>query len=139
MIILDTNVLSELMRAEPNAQVTDWVAGHPASSMFSTFITEAEIRYGVALLPDGGRKDVLERAISGMFEEDLAGQILPFDGTAARAYAEIVVGRRKLGRPISQFDALIAAIARSRGAAVATRNNKDFEACGIDVINPWDA
>lgn len=127
------------MRGVPNAQVTDWVARHPASSLFSTFITEAEIRYGVALLPDGERKDVLERAISGMFEEDLAGQILPFDGTAARAYAEIVVGRRKLGRPISQFDALIAAIARSRGAAVATRNSKDFEACGIDVINPWDA
>jgi predicted nucleic acid-binding protein len=78
VIILDTNVLSELMRAKPNAKVVDWVASHPASSLFSTFITEAEIRYGVALVAGGKRKNALEQAVSGMFEEDLAGQILPF-------------------------------------------------------------
>ena len=107
--------------------------------LFTTFVTVAEIRYGLALLSEGARKNALRQAIEGMFEEDFSGRILPFDGSAARVYAGIAAGRRQLGRPVSQFDALIAAIARSRAAAVATRNSNDFEDCGIQVINPWNA
>lgn len=137
MIILDTNVLSELMKPTPQVHVVEWLARQPVSSLFTSFITEAEILYGLALLPEGARKNALQQAITGMFEEDFAGRILSFDGPSAQAYARIAAGRRQLGRPISQFDALIAAIALSRGAAVATRNSNDFEGCGIKVINPW--
>ncbi len=138
MIILDTNVLSELMKPDPLACVSHWVASQPVTSLFTTFVTEAEILYGLALLPDGARKAALTSAIEGMFEEDLAQRVLPFDGPAAHAYAKIAAHRRQLGQPISQFDALIAAIARSRGAIVATRNHRDFDNCGIQIINPWE-
>ena len=92
--------------------------------LFTTFVTVAEIRYGLALLSEGARKNALKQAIEGMFEEDFSGRILPFDGSAARVYAGIAAGCRQPGRPVSQFDALIAAIARSRAAAVATRNSR---------------
>jgi hypothetical protein len=138
VIILDTNVVSELMKPAPQTNVVKWLEEQPVLSLFTTFITEAEIFYGLALLPEGARKNALHQAIAGMFEEDFAGRVLPFDGPCAQVYARIAAGRRQLGRPISQFDALIAAIAQSRGAAVATRNSNDFEDCGIQVINPWN-
>ena len=138
MIVLDTNVLSELMRAEPSATVAAWVANRPASSLFTTAVTQAEILCGVALLPQGERRAALARAVVGMFEEDFVGRVLPFDAAAARAYADIAAERRRLGQPITQFDAQIAAIARSRGAAVATRNVADFADCGVSVLDPWD-
>ena len=137
MIVLDTNVLSELMRPAPDPAVERWLADQPAASVFISAITEAELRYGVALLPSGKRRSTIAAEIEGMLGEEFSGRILPFDSPAAVAFAEIAADRRQAGRPISQADAQIAAIARSRGAALATRNVSDFEGCGVEVVNPW--
>lgn len=137
MILLDTNILSELMRAAPEVAVEQWLADQPAASVFISAITEAELRYGLALMPVGRRRSTIAAEIEGMLGEDFRGRILPFDSPAAVAFAEIAADRRQAGRPISQADAQIAAIARSRGAALATRNVADFEGCGIEVVNPW--
>ena len=137
MIIVDTNVLSELMKREPMPVVEQWLAAQPPASLFTTAITKAEVLFGIALLPAGARRDALEEAVAAMFEEDFGSRVLPFDGAAAHDYAVIASHRRQAGKPLSQFDAQIAAIARSRGAAVATRNVSDFEHCGVDVHNPW--
>ena len=137
MILLDTNILSELMRPAPEAAVERWLAGQPPASVFISAITEAELRYGLALMPVGRRRSTIAAEIEGMLGEDFRGRILPFDSPAAVAFAEIAADRRQAGRPISQADAQIAAIARSRGAALATRNVADFEGCGIEVVNPW--
>lgn len=137
MFILDTNVISELMRAEPNTGVVEWVAARPASSLFVTTVTEAELRFGVALLPSGRRKTGLQQALEAMLREDFAQRILPFDRDAASAYADILAHRQQTGRPMAQFDAQIAAIARSRDAVVVTRNRGDFTDCGIAVVDPW--
>ncbi len=138
MIILDTNVLSELMRPEPSETVLSWVNDHPTSSLFLTTITQAEILYGLLIMPEGNRQDALLLYAMDMFEEEFFGRIMPFDNSAASYYAEIVASRRGEGRPISQMDAQIAAIARSRGARIATRNIPDFLNCGVDLINPWE-
>jgi predicted nucleic acid-binding protein len=137
MILLDTNILSELMRPTPEAAVEQWLAGQPAASIFISAITEAELRYGLALMPSGKRRSALAVEIENMLGEDFSGRILPFDSPAAVAFAEIAAERRQAGRPISQADAQIAAIARSRGAALATRNVPEFEGCGVEIINPW--
>jgi hypothetical protein len=137
VIILDTNVLSELMKAAPAASVTEWVARQPASRLFITAVTQAEILYGIGLFPKGRRRDSIATAAKAMFDEDFTGRILAFNSDAATAYADITVVRRNMGRPIAQFDAQIAAIARSTGAALATRNIDDFEGCEIELINPW--
>ena len=104
-----------------------------------TAVTEAEVRTGIALLPEGRRRRGLAEACERAFGSLFAGRVLPFDSDAARTYAEIAAARRVLGRPVSQADCQIAAIARSRGMAVATRNVRDFEDMGIDIFNPWDA
>lgn len=137
MIVLDTNVLSELLRPAPNAAVLAWLADQPRAALFTTTVIRAEILYGVRLLPEGARKQALLGATRAIFDEDFAGQVLSFDSDAADAYAEIAASRRSAGKPISQFDAMIAAVARSRGASLATRNVKDFVGCGIEVIDPW--
>jgi predicted nucleic acid-binding protein len=137
MIILDTNVLSEVMRPAPSGRVLKWLAKESAFSVFTTTIAMAEILYGIELLPKGRRRAALESAAEAMFEEDFAGRILPFDSDAARVFPKIAAARRASGRPITQFDGQIAAIARSRGAGIATRNTGDFEDCGIAVLNPW--
>ena len=137
MIILDTNVLSELMRARPNEAVVRWMSTRPASSLFTTTISEAEILHGVMLLPKGKRRDTLAVAAEAMFTEDFAGRVLPFGSEAARAYANIAVARRKSGLPISGFDLQIAAIAASTGGRLATRNVRDFEGSGLEVLDPW--
>ena len=139
MIILDTNVLSELMRPDPAQKVVAWVASQPTASLFTTSITQAEILLGLMLLPLGRRRRALEAAATSMFEEDFGGRILGFGTDAAPRYAQIASDRRRAGRPISRFDAQIAAIARLAGAALATRNLGDFEGCGLSVVNPWEA
>ena len=137
MILLDTNVLSELMRADPNPHVEQWLGSQPDASIFTSAITEAELRYGAALLPSGKRRSALTAEIEAMLRDDFGGRILPFDSLAAQVFAVLASERRQTGKPISQADAQIAAVARSRGAALATRNASDFEGCGIEVINPW--
>jgi predicted nucleic acid-binding protein len=137
MILLDTIVRSELMRPAPEKGVEQWLADQPDASVFISSITEAELRYGVALLPFGKRRSTLAVVIEDMLSEDFTGRILPFDSAAAVAFAEIASSRRQAGQPIAQADAQIAATARSRGAVLATRNTPDFEGCGLELINPW--
>lgn len=138
MIVLDTNVISELMRRAPNPRVLAWIAEQPMAGVFTTTLTRAEIFYGLALLPAGRRREELLAAARPMFDIDLAGRVLPFDVDAAFVYPEIAAGRKQQGNPISQIDAQIAAIVRSRGARLATRNVRDFADCGITVVDPWD-
>jgi toxin FitB len=138
MILLDTNVLSELMRPVPSAAVESWMSDQPVAGIFISAITEAELRYGLALLPDGQRQRRLVAQAEAMLAEDFAGRILPFDSPAASAYARIAAARRLAGRPISQADAQIAAVAASRGASLATRNVADFVDCGVEVVDPWN-
>jgi toxin FitB len=137
VIVLDTNVISEVMRASPSTQVLRWMADQRGTGLFTTAIAQAEILYGIQLLPEGKRRVALEAAAAAMFEEDFAGRILPFDSDAAQVFPGIAIARRERGRSVSQFDAQIAAIARSRRAAIATRNVADFEDCGLEVLNPW--
>lgn len=136
-VLLDTNVLSELLRAAPHPAVVAWVAAQPVESVFVSCITEAEMRLGARLLPTGKRRQALERAVAAMFAEDFAGRIRPFDTVAVPGYVEIVAKRRAAGRPISQFDAQIAAIALCRNDRLATRNLSDFAGCGISLVDPW--
>lgn len=137
MIVLDTNVLSEALKPLPSVTVLHWLGAQEPASVFTTTITQAEILYGIETLPPGKRRVRLLAAVEKMFAAEFAGRILPFDEDAARAFAGIVAARDSAGRPISQFDAMIAAIARSHRAAVATRNIADFQHCGINVVNPW--
>lgn len=139
MIILDTNVLSECLRPSPNQDVLAWLSVQPRARLFTTTVVESEIRYGVRLLPDGARKSALTQAVCAIFDEDFSGRVLGFDRDAAMAYAEIASVRKLAGRPITQFDAMIAAVALATGSVLATRNIKDFEGCGIDLINPWQS
>ena len=139
MIVLDTTVVSELMRPSPNPAVERWVAARPAASLFFSAVGEAELRYGVAILAAGRRRDALASAVEAMLRDDFAGRVLPFDSAAARAYAEIAARCRAAGRPVAQADGQIAAIARSRGMALATRNVRDFEEMGINLLDPWAA
>ena len=138
MIVADTNVISELMRAEPSPVVRAWVAAHSRHELRITAITVAEILYGIERLPDGKRKVTLREAaleVFGRFIED----VLAFDVAAATVYPEIVDRRDRLGTPISGYDAQIAAICRTHDARLATRNDKDFAGVGIELVNPWDA
>jgi predicted nucleic acid-binding protein len=135
--LLDTNVLSELLRVDPAPGVLDWFAAQPTDTLFVSAVTQAEMMLGARLLPSGKRRSALEDAVRAMFDEDFEGRILPFDSASVSAYVDIVSARRAAGRPISQFDAQIASIARQHGARLATRNVDDFEGCGIAVVNPW--
>jgi predicted nucleic acid-binding protein len=137
MIVLDTNVISELLRPAPAKQVEAWLSAQNGATVYFTAVGEAELRHGVAILSAGRRRTALSKAIEGILEEDFRDRILPFDRAAASAYAAIAAGRRAAGRPISQFDCQIAAITRAHEAAVATRNTGDYEGCGIEVIDPW--
>ena len=139
MIVLDTNVLSELMRKAPEPRVVSWVDRFSASDVLVTAVTAAELMYGVARLPEGRRKRDLRTKVEGLLTEDFENQILPFDAPAATHYAEIVASREHAGRPISMADAQIAAICRNWNAGLATRNVDDFVDTGVDAVNPWDA
>ncbi|UZE18704.1 type II toxin-antitoxin system VapC family toxin [Pseudomonas sp. B21-054] len=138
MIVLDTNVISEFMRAEPNATVLAWVDSQPAMDLVICAITVAEILHGIARLPFGKRKQKLESHAMAMFEEDFVDRILPFDAHAAVEYAALVASCEAKGRAAGMADAQIAAICRAHGALIATRNTKDFKFPGVEVINPWN-
>lgn len=137
MILLDTNVLSELMRAKPDPQVLAWVDAQPASQLVICSITVAEILYGIARMPDGKRKQGLLGTASAMFDEDFAGSILPFDADAAVHYAELAAESEARGRVVDMADAQIAAIARLHDAVIATRNIRHFELLGVELVDPW--
>jgi toxin FitB len=137
MIVLDTNVVSEVLRAAPDPSVLNWLSSQPRASLFTTTVTRGEILYGIRLLADGKRRRGMWDAARKIFDADFADQVLNFDADAADLFADIAASRRTAGKPISQFDAMIVAMARSRGASLATRNIKDFDDCGVDVIDPW--
>lgn len=136
MIVLDTNVLSEVMKGSPHAAVKRWMVAQVAARLVTTAVCEAEMLYGIAILPAGRRRTALHAAVEKIFGE-FAGRILPFDSAAARAFADIAAERRRAGRPIGESDGQIAAIARVHGAAVATRDVDDFAGCGVHVLSPW--
>ncbi|MGI8697284.1 MAG: type II toxin-antitoxin system VapC family toxin [Mycobacteriales bacterium] len=136
MIVVDTNVTSELMRPSPSPAVAAWVRAHSPAELYATSITLAEIGYGIERLPNGRRKALLRTAAADVFTV-FAKHLLAFDATAAAQYAGIVTHRERAGAPIDGFDAQIAAICRAHGAAVATRNGTDFRETGIAVIDPW--
>ncbi len=137
MFLIDTNVISELMWATPAPSVLSWFSTQDPSTLYLSAVTEAELRTGIAILPAGQRREGLRAALDATIAEDFEGRILPFDTDAAKTYAEIASMRRAAGRPIADADCQIAAIARAGGATVATRNLRDFEGCGVDLVNPW--
>ena len=137
MFLLDTNVVSELLRPSPESVVENWVGSHRATDLYFSTIGEAELLYGIAILPNGRRRSMLASAVNAILREDFAHRILPFDSDAAREYASIAATRRSAGRPVEPTDCQIAAVARSRAMAVATRNVRDFEGLGIEVVDPW--
>ena len=137
MVVIDTNVVSELMRPTPALAVMAWFSRQDSADLYLTAVSEAELRAGAAILPSVRRRDRLAAEVDAVVREDFAGRVLPFDSAAARAYAAIATSRRSVDRPILEADCQIAAIARARDAAVATRNAVDFEHCGIAVIDPW--
>jgi predicted nucleic acid-binding protein len=137
VITLDTNVISELARQVPDPGVLSWLDSLDVADVATTAVTAAELRYGVARLPDSHRKRELTAVIRGILTEDFQGRVLPFDERASVRYAEIVADRERVGRSIGVADAQIAAICRDLGAILATRNTADFEETGIELINPW--
>ena len=139
MIILDTNVLSALMRKAPEGAVVDWLDRQPADSVWLSSITVFETRFGLALLPRGRRRNALERAFETVLTDDFANRVLDFDAVAAAAAAQLAADRQKAGRTVDLRDTLIAGIALARRATIATRNTKHFEGLDVSVISPWDA
>ena len=137
MFLLDTNVVSELLRPSPDAGVETWVGDLQATDLYFSAIGEAELRYGVAMLPTGRRQAALLSAIDAILREDFVNRILPFDSHAAREFAYIAAARRSAGRTVAPSDCQIAAIARSRDMTVVTRNVRHFAHMDIEVVNPW--
>ena len=138
MIILDTNVISELTRAVPEPRVIAWLDSLPAEETAITAITAAELRYGVRRLPAGRRKNELSEAVHALITADFHGRVEPFDVLAAAQYADVVAERERAGLPISMPDAQIAAICRVLAATLATRNTSDFTNTGVELIDPWE-
>jgi hypothetical protein len=139
VIVLDTNVISEAMRPAPDAAVMAWLRAQPLSEIATTAVSLAEIDYGLCRMPPGRRRKDLEARLRTFLARGFDDRILPFDAAAAGLYGSIVTSRQAMGRPIDAFDAMIAAIARSRMAAIVTRNVADFEGCGVTVLDPWRA
>jgi predicted nucleic acid-binding protein len=138
MILLDTSILTEMLKAKPDPKVAAWLAAQPAGSVFVSTIAEAELRQAAMLLSQRRREEMM-RIVEGIFREDFAGRVLPFDSFAAAAYAQVIFDRRTAGKGIGQLDAMVAGIARSRGAKLATKNGKEgLEGCGVEVVNPWE-
>lgn len=139
MIVLDTNVLSELMRPDAEGQVLAWVDAQPVVDLTITSVTAAELRVGVALLPAGRRRSRIAAQVDALIDETFARAVLPFDTESAQHYAEIVARRTRAGTPITALDAQIAAVCRQYDATLATRNQRDFVDTGVPLIDPWTA
>ena len=139
MNLLDTNVVSELMRPQPDERVQRWLQAQPTELLATTAVTVAEIGAGIAVLPAGTRQRELRARWERLLVQGFGERLLPFDGAAARLYGELFGARRKAGRPAAAFDLQIAAIARSRDCRVVTRNVGDFAGLGVDLVNPWSA
>ena len=137
MVLLDTNVVSEMMRPEASPTVLKWFSRQHSQELYSSSVSLAEIFYGIQLLPGVKRRHELLAGAERMFAKVLAGHLFVFDEEAAHAFARIASTRRKAGKPIAAMDAQIAAIAHVHGATLATRNTADFEGCGIRLANPW--
>lgn len=138
MIILDTNVLSAVMRTTPDAAVIEWLDRQPSDSVWLTSITVFEARFGLALLQKGRRQAGLERAFDQVLSDDLANRVLDFDRAAAAAAAQLAATRQRAGRPVDLRDTLIAGIAQARRATIATRNTRHFDGLDVPVVNPWN-
>ena len=137
-VVLDTNVVSELMRGAPDPRVSSWVAGLRPTAVCTTAVTVAEVRFGIARLPAGRRRTLLGSTADDVFGA-FSARVLPFDAVAAGRYADVVIERELAGAPISGFDAQIAAICRAHGALLATRNPTDFDRLGLELVDPWGA
>lgn len=137
MIVLDTNVLSEIMRPAPEPKVVSWVDAVPTSEVAISAVTMAEILYGVGLMPEGRRRQRLMSIAEAIFAHDFDGRILPFDASAAVEYVAVVLQRQASGHPISMADAQIAAVCRAHECTLATRNTRDFAGAGLNLIDPW--
>jgi toxin FitB len=137
MILLDTNVVSEVMRERPDPTVRAWLRALPRRELWTASIVIAELPSGIDLMPAGRKQQTLREAVEAMIAEDFRGQVLKFDVSAARHYAQILASRKHMGRPMREMDALIAATAKSNHATLATRNLRDFENCGLQLVNPW--
>ena len=137
MIILDTNILSELMRSSPERKVVDWIVRHGAEGLRTTAVCQAEILAGIAVLPSGRRRRDLEQGASEIFSNVLRDKVLPFDSNAASHFGIVVARRRTAGLQSKPPDAMIAAVALAHGAVVATRNIADFTHCGVTLHDPW--
>jgi toxin FitB len=138
MFLVDTNILSAMVAPVVPQPIVAWLAGTPRRFIGTSAICQAEMLAGIAALPDGRRRRELSVTARAVFDSDFVGKIWPFDTPSAEAYAEIFAARRRAGRHIEPPDLMIAAIALSRGASVVTRNVRDFEDCGIAIINPWE-
>ena len=139
MLVLDTNLVAELMRPEPDGHVFAWVAAQPLADFAIAAVTLMEVRFGIAILPHGRRRADLDRRFGQFLAQGFADRVLPCDTEAAEACAELRAARRSMGRPIALEDGMIAAIAKARGAAVVTRDTAGFDGCGLALINPWEA
>ena len=138
-MVLDTNVVSELMRPEPDAAVLAWLNEQAADTLWLNSVVVSELLYGVARLPDGKRRAQLALAVQAMLAEDFSGRVLPFDLEAAVVYADLVAMRERQGQPVDVADSQIAAICLTHGASLATRNTKHFDGLGLMLLNPWAA
>ncbi|MCO7218423.1 type II toxin-antitoxin system VapC family toxin [Klenkia sp. PcliD-1-E] len=136
VVVLDTNVVSELMRARPDEAVVGWVRDQAPADIHTTAFTTAEVRYGLARLPRGRRRDSLLAAADEALDA-FAARVLPFDRAAADHFGELVAARERAGTPIAVLDGQIAAVCRARSAVLATRNTKDFEGTGVELVDPW--
>lgn len=139
MVLLDTNVISELMRESPDPTVARWLSKQKIMQALVSAITIAEIGYGLARLPMGKRRQRLESKFESFLADGFEGRILPFDANAAFFYPKMCAKREKQGFAIDSVDLMIAAIARNANATLATRNTKDFRHCGVQLVNPWEA
>jgi predicted nucleic acid-binding protein len=137
MLILDTNIISEMMRPVPHERAAAWIEAQPLDHLALTAVTVAELLYGLDRLPDGRRKDDLSGRLDAVLRRGFGGRVLPFDHAAAQTYGRLKGERERAGRPLVGYDAMIAAIAQTHGAGIVTRNVDDFEGCGVTIINPW--